>query len=145
MSPDGGGALGRYSELVAGILSILIESGLKRLSLSSEDLWETHPSLASNPNDFDSMFVDTLTWLRDEGYVRFESFVGGTNGETCVAGLAPTALCLQLLEQRIPALDNKSGRVIIEEARSSDTPAAAYVRAGSLLGGLMGGFTKAIS
>ena len=69
-----------------------------------------------------------------------DSFVSGTNGEACVSQLAPTAPCLNMLEQSIPALAGKSGRQVIEDARAGDTPASIYVKSGSLIGGMLDDF-----
>ena len=136
--------LGIYSELTAAILQRVVSGGLKRQTLSSEDVYKELPHLASTLEAFDEMFVDTLMWLRDERYVRFLHFNGGTRDETCAQDLVPTALCLAAMDVRIDALEGKTAGQVLAANTKGEVSAGSYIKAGSFLGGMFGGVIKSL-
>lgn len=141
---DDEGEFDRYNAIVAAVLAKLLRNGgLRRTDLSWVEFPEVRPALVSS-NDFEEMFSDTIFWLRDEGYIRVGDSYGGTENESRFPDCVLTAACLVALNQKIEALDGASGRDILL-SNSGGTPAGSYTKAGSLLGGILGGFTKSIS
>jgi hypothetical protein len=138
-------AIGQYSEVAAEILNALASKGLKRQELSSKVFYEKLSHIAISPAEFAEVFYDTAQWLRDEGYIRFEQTSFGTEDEECLYGCVPTSLCLAVLDKRIESLGDRSGREVLRANNSGEITASMWVKAGSLFGGLLGGFTKSIS
>lgn len=142
----GDDVIGRYSEVVAAILNALASNGLKRQEFSSVEFYEKLPHIALSHAEFAEIFFDIMQWLRDEGFIRFEQSSGGTEeDEVCFYGCAPTSLCLSVLNRPIESLGGRSGRQVLSANSSGEITASTWVKAGSLFGGLLGGFTKSIS
>ncbi len=137
--------IGKYSELTAAILQTIISGGLRRQTLSAENLFEALPHLAKNLEEFDDMFVDTMIWLRNEGYIRCDEGYEGTEGESCFDAVAPTSRCLAAMEVKIEALGGMTAGQVLTANKSGEVSASNYVKAGSLFGGLFGGLIKSLS
>jgi hypothetical protein len=134
-----------HNELIAKILNRLIKNGLARIEMSSEEFLPDFAGRGIDDEDFDDHFADVLTWLQAEGFIRFEAMYGGTDGETCVSSCCLTGQALAVLDQKVEALGGITAKEAFLASEKPGSPAANYVKAGSLLGGIMGGFTKAIS
>lgn len=137
--------IGKYSELTAAVLQTVISGGLQRQTLCAETFFEALPHLAESLDEFDNMFVDTIIWLRNEGYIRCDDGYDGTEGESCFDAVAPTSRCLAAMEVRIDALGGITAGQVLTANNSGEASASNYVKAGSLFGGLFGGLIKSLS
>lgn len=141
-------ALSRHSELTARILADLLANGIARIDLCVEDYYDLDNGGKGivngfgevSHNDFDQEFVHVVMWLEEEAFLRFRRFYSGTNGESCVSDCALTAKCLAALDVKIAALGGLNGKQVIEASKESGSMASNYVKAGSFLGGIFGGF-----
>lgn len=129
-----------HGEIVGQLMAVLLAGGLRRPDVSSSDLYPAFTSDFDSLDDFDAAFVDVAVWLRDEGYIRYHSLYSGSENETCIAQAAITDRCLAALGEPIPALGGRTGKEVIRAGASGDLEASAYVKAGGLLGGVLGGF-----
>jgi hypothetical protein len=130
-----------HNELIARIFSVLLKGGVARVDFCSNDEALRVEGLEADPA---RDFIEVLVWLQNEGFVRHKSFHGGEGGEACVTMCCLTGMALAALNQQVSALGMTAAEVV-RESEKPGSPASTYVRAGSLIGGMMGGFTKAIS
>jgi hypothetical protein len=127
--------LDRQNILRGKLMAALLAKGVRRQDLSSEDFLD-----ASQP-DSDDLFVDMVTWLRDEGFVRYDSLYSGTNGETVVADICPTSLAMSLLDQKVDG--QMTGRDVVQA--SADGDASWWGKFGSFVGGFVGGLSQSVA
>lgn len=133
--------LDAQSQIIGAVLNRLLQSGVARISLSIDEFSEDLKK-AGYPDKFDAndLFVDIAVWLSAEGIVRYGGLSEGTNGEAVVDDCHITAKGIHLLNSKLEVLGGKSAAEVL----SSDSPSN-HVKIGSLIGGILGGFTKSIS
>lgn len=131
-------------ELIGRVLEHLHKKGLRRVDFWLADLYGGQMP-EGEWADFDSHFSDVMHWLERENAIAFQDEITGTVGESGFISVQLTSRGLALLKAPTgDALPKPS----IEEtvARGGDSLAPSmYVKIGSAVGGLLGGFTKAIS
>jgi hypothetical protein len=132
-----------YNEMIAAILAELQAFGLRPQDFSSAE-FEGRATLADN-GDLDDLFVDTVTWLRDEGLVRLDGFYSGTEDESVAGRMVLTAKALHYLKAPLDALGGETPGAVLAKNKSGDTSVSNWIKLGSFLGSGLGGFTKSIS
>lgn len=128
---------------MAAILNRLLASGIGKTMISADEFKEQLRAIGY-PEKFDvgTLFEDLMDWLRAEGIIRFGSVLSGTEGESVYADCALTAKGLEILQAKLDVLGGKTTAEVIVASQKGDAPASSYIRAGSFLGGLAGGFIK---
>ena len=125
----------RKSEVVvAKVLSLLLEAGLKRTTVNFQ-------SLNLDPS-FEEFFDTSVNWLINEGIIRanFPPVLAGTG--TLMSPVI-SAYGFSLLGQNIfGSGEKKSNREVISQIASAPT---SYAGIGDFIGGLLGGFTKSVN
>lgn len=136
-------ALQGQGQFVAAILHRLLSHGIGRTTLSVDDFSSQLIAIGYTENfDSNGLFEDMVDWLTSEGIIRFENAFSGSDGETVYSGCALTAKGLEILQAKLNVLDGKTTAEIIVASQKGDAPASSYIKAGSFLGGLAGGFIK---
>lgn len=132
------------SQVVSAILAKLIDSGIVKTTISASDFSSEFVE-AGYPEKFDSdgLLTDLLNWLQDEEIVRHD---GGYQGDDeTVFECVITGKGMHLLQTKSEILGGKTPLEIVAGNKTGDSSAKGFVQVGALLGGMMGGFTKAIS
>jgi hypothetical protein len=135
--------LGQYSELVAAILDDVVSHGLQRRIMSAKEIHNRLSDFAAHPADFDTMFVDAMIWLKDEGYIRYSAHSTGRLKEAYFSDVVPTARCLAAMDKKLEGLET-TAREVLAANTAGEVSATSYVRAGSFLGGFFGGAIKSL-
>jgi hypothetical protein len=135
--------LGQYSELVAAILDDVVSHGLQRRIMSVTAIRQRLDHLTAHPSDFETMFADTMVWLRDEGYIRFSTHKTGRLEESYFQDVVPTAKCLAAMDKKIEGLE-KTARQVLAANTAGEASATNYVKAGSFFGGFFGGAIRSL-
>ncbi|WP_156801069.1 hypothetical protein [Oceaniovalibus guishaninsula] len=119
--------------LVAAIVNILAERGVRRSSLSYKEL-------GLEPEEIDGpLFLDAMIWLSDEGIIRSSAKTRfDMDGNAYYFTL--TAYGYRLLGQKFQGALNL-GQAVRETAETGRS----FAGIGDFVGGLLGGFTKSIS
>jgi hypothetical protein len=135
-----------HTELVAALLTRLLENGIRPTMIGVADFSDTFKSVGYPLDyDFDGLLEDIVNWLRDEAIIRFKDIIQGTEGELLIHDCVITAYGIKLLQSKSDLLDGKTPAEVLVENKRGDAAASGFVKAGSLLGGILGGFTKSIS
>lgn len=125
------------------IVARLLKAGVRRIDFSAEDFFPDLMQEVSELSEFDSLFLDMWLWLRDEGFVRFETMCSGSNGEACVINVQATSKTIALLDMVLPGESGVTPRRLIEpDGQANGT--ANHVKLGAFVGAVLGGFTSAI-
>jgi hypothetical protein len=134
------------AKVIAAILRRLLSGGISRATLSVDDF---RPDCVEagypEPADLQGLFDDLMSWLRDEGMLRFESAYQGTDGETIFDGCVITGYGIRVLRQKSDVFDGRSPADVIMKHNADGGSVTPYVKYGGLLGGVIGGITKTLS
>lgn len=124
-------------EMIGRILAKLVLGGLRSQGLRAEDAVESGIVSGDDSNHFH----DVVTWLQHEGLI--------TQGHAMMDGSFQR---VQLTSTGIAAVEagafgpaNVTIRETVEAKPEGDLPSETYGKMGSFVGGLLGGFTTAIS
>ncbi|TGV90030.1 hypothetical protein EN801_020450 [Mesorhizobium sp. M00.F.Ca.ET.158.01.1.1] len=129
-------------QLRGALMAKLLEGGVIRQNLSSEDFEQPFEAEFHGMNSFDSLFMDMLIWLQQEGFIRHEGFHTGSNGEACVTLCSPTATAMKQLDEKVPGPGPVTVREIV--TTSSGPSYESYGRLGAFFGGLIGGYQGSV-
>jgi hypothetical protein len=133
--------LNNDDEIIATILTDLLQNGLKPSDISSEKF---RVNSKYSVDEFDDAFDNIVQWLRDEGYVRYQTSVDGTEGETCFVGIVLTAKCLGALDVKLPSLGNLTGRQMLEKRKGKGISSELLVKSGTFIGAVFGGYQQSM-
>ena len=126
--------LERSERVVSAIVAFLMEQGFKDGSLSFDSL---------NLDDEHRSFFDTsVRWLLDEGIIRAVNHIEVIKGTSELDRPVLTSKGFLLLNQRVDFMEGaeRVGEVVKKTALNEGS----YSKLGSLIGGVLGGFTKSI-
>lgn len=134
------------SEIVAAILRRLLEGGITKTDLSV-DLFRSVIRTAGYPEpaDFEGLFSDVMTWLRDEGVIRFGQVFEDGDNRDFFADCVITGHGMDLLRRKADVLGGATAAEVIMSTKDRDASASQLVKLGGLIGGIIGGATKALS
>ena len=126
--------------MIGRILAKLILGGLSRQTVSWKDVKQPQPDGTGDLR----YFVDVMHWLQNEGIITYHKAVTLTGDFKLV----------QLTSKGLAAVENgtygegaepTSIRAIVESTPDDGLTSPTYGKIGSLIGGMLGGFTKSIS
>ena len=120
--------------VIAKILSLLMENGLKEsmLSFGSIDL----------SSDYEPFFKTSFLWLIDEGLVRSRTNMESITSAFHAYDPVLTAKGFSVLGSKLQFHGGKVALAAIVEDKAAN--AGMYTGVGDFLGGLLGGFTKSV-
>jgi hypothetical protein len=134
------------SAIVAAILRHLLKGGIMRADLGVDQF---RPDIRAagypEPADFEGMFSDIMVWLKDEGIVRTGQITSDGNGGDFFIDCVITGRGMELLRRKTDVLGGQTAAEVIMSTKESDASASLLVKFGGLIGGVLGGFTKAAS
>lgn len=126
-----------HNEIIARVLGHLLDHGVKAIEFSSEEFLSYFSNRYQSLEEFDDDFADVVSWLKDEGYIRYQAMVGGTEGETCVVNCQLTSSAIAMLAETAEG-SNASKRELIQAGNSGDARALESIKAGIIFGGAAG-------
>lgn len=141
-------ALERHYEIIGRILVHMASIGLKRIEfLNHETVIVEFGSLTDNPREDSEAYQDVLEWMFAEGLLRRDPDSGGSKraGVFVFGDVQLTAKGIAVIERDLQA---GLGIKRISQAgatASGDLTPGVYVKIGSLVGAMIGGFTKSLS
>lgn len=124
-------------KVVADVLVKLFDLGLRGLDIKQ-------PSDVNDADIDEAYLMNIMLWLQREGVLTF-NFIDASH----LQGRAGLFLQTVLTSEGFAALGHqfgeKGGETIGQAAKSVSAGEGSFVRAGSFVGGILGGFTKSIS
>lgn len=129
-------------QLRGALMAKLLEGGVTRQDLSSEDFFQPFEADFRTLDAFDHLYVDMLIWLREEGFIRFDSLSGGTKDEAVALLCVPTAKAMKQLDEKVPGPGPRTVREIV--STQAGPSFENYGRLGAFFGGLIGGYQGSI-
>jgi hypothetical protein len=132
--------------VVAAILRELLMNGILRVELGVDQFREDIRN-AGYPEgaDFERLFSDMVIWLRDEGVIRFGQITDDGNGGDYFIDCVLTGSGMDLLRRKADVFGGMSAAEVIMSPPDKNASAAQLAKLGSLIGGVIGGFTKSIA
>jgi hypothetical protein len=129
---------------VAAVLRHLLKGGIARADLSV-DQFRSDIRIAGYPEpaNFDGLFSDIMVWLKDEGIIRTGQIIGDDNNGDFFTDCVITGHGMNLLRQKADVLGGATAADVIMSTKERDASASQLVKLGGLIGGVLGGFTKA--
>jgi hypothetical protein len=120
--------------VIAKILSVLMENGLKEslLSFRSLDL----------SDEYEPFFKTSFLWLIDEALVRSSTNIESITSAFHAYDPVLTAKGFAILGSKLQVRDGQVALAEVVEEKASNS--GTYTGIGDFLGGLLGGFTKSM-
>lgn len=123
--------LNKSFELIGRILGKLTESGLRRISLDSEEF--------EIDGDEGNLFCDVVHFLKNEGLIS----VGGQVLDGSCYDTQLTSRGIAAVEDK--RFDNGTSVSAALDSRKGEVSGETYGKAGSFIGGLLGGLTTSLT
>lgn len=146
--PVGGSDVSRmdyHYETIGRVLSHLVGQGLGRVDLDPSDAFEIMAHTIGDEDEVLKTFSDVLHWMHDEGLIRTTSIQGLTDTAYAFNGVQLTSRGIAIVQAKPndPELGESIERTVAQARGNLE--ASFFTKAGSFVGGLLGGFTKSIS
>ncbi|WP_156884561.1 hypothetical protein [Stappia stellulata] len=135
-----------HYEIVGRVISKLFNEGLSRVELDSETASEYLGLDNSEGKNFKQDIVDVIFWMISEGLIRTSNTYETLDGSASFINVQLTSKCISII--RVNSTE-QIGVKNIEHllSKSEETPPSIsnYIKVGSFVGSILGGFTKSIS
>lgn len=133
----------RHYEIIGRILSFLVNQGLRRIDFDPSGASEIMESSESD-DEFMKTFTDVLRWMHEEGLIRAANISETMDGVAFFIGVQLTAKGIAVIQADPgdPELGTSIEKRVTETRGSLD--ASVFTKIGSFVGGMLGGFTKAV-
>lgn len=144
MARGRGRTISKLKALSQPLLFVIFSKGGITRSDLSVDQFRPDISAAGYPDpaDFEGMFPDIMTWLRDEGIIRIGEVADDGRGGSFFTDCVITGRGMNLLRQKSDVLGGATAADVIMSTKDRDASASQLVKFGGLIGGVIGGFTK---
>jgi hypothetical protein len=129
--------------IVAAILRHLLNGGITRADLSVDQFRPIRAAGYPEPADFEGLFLDIMVWLSDEGIIAIGQIADDGRGGNFFTDCVITALGMNLLRRKADVLGGATAADVIMSTKERDASASQLVKLGGLIGGVLGGFTRA--
>lgn len=124
------------SAIAAAILRRLLKGGITRSDMSVDDF---RPDIVAagypEPADFDGLFFDIMTWLRDEGIIRIGQVADDGGGGSFFTDCVITGQGMDRLRQKSDVLGGATAAEVIMSTKEHDASAPQLVKLGAIIGG----------
>lgn len=129
--------------LIGFILAELYKNGLRSRNFTKDDFIQFSSDLDKR------LLVDIVIWMCEEKLIYMRIDLGKNVRARAKAQVGMKVEELQLSSKGIQLLKNSEAKDLLQlinmQPPTSETPMSSYTKLGSLIGGLLGGFTKSIS
>jgi hypothetical protein len=136
--------LDKLFEVIGRIFVTLLRGGLRKQDLEYGALWRNLSSseqeLYQDLYDFARLFNDTVMWMEREQLIRFDTMISDSPASRFF-GVQLTSHGLAIAIE--PNGDQRE--TIQKQAARGELSTSVYTNIGSIVGGMLGGFTKSIS
>lgn len=139
-------ALDYHYQTIGFILKDLLDHGLRKIDYSDENSMEVMLTREGDEEEVHATFNDVLHWMLDEGMIRADAI---QDGDPCdyFSGVQLTSKGIAIIQAKPPVESDLKQSIVktIQEPPMGGLGADVYGKIGSAVGGLLGGFTQAIS
>jgi len=134
-----------HNEVMGRILAYLIEQGLSRVNFVPQQV----PTILGGGDIKDAglqrTFADVVQWMTDEGLVRVRAVSFDMSGAASFMGVQLTSRGIAVIQAKPDDPDlGESIEQKVTEKREGGLDAHTFTKIGSMVGGILGGFTKSI-
>ncbi len=140
----GASPLDRHYELIGSILVRMASGGLERISVNFANVGKV---LALNVPDSVTAtnYRDVLQWMLHEDLLWCDER-SDKGGHWLFKNLQLTARGIAIIQERLPGGEGNMGSIqAVAQQPHGELPPSFYTKAGSFVGGLLGGLTKTLS
>lgn len=138
-------ALDYHYQTIGFILKDLLDHGLRKVDYSDENSMEVMLYREGVEEEVHATFNDVIHWMIAEGLIRADKI---QDGDPCdyFSGVQLTAKGIAVVEAKPPEQSELKQSIVktIQNPAKGELGADVYVKIGSAVGGLLGGFVQAI-
>lgn len=128
-----------HNQIVGRIIVYLVDNDPIGVTLTSQHIMVDTHLLDGN---FDKKFSDIVLWMERENLIYIKSKYPLISGICLFGEIGLTAKGLNIVQGVVGGLDGTISKITADK---SEMTSSAYGKIGSLVGGILGGFTQAIS
>ncbi|TAV18922.1 hypothetical protein [Rhizobium ruizarguesonis] len=133
-----------HYEIMGRILAHLIKVGLRRVEFTEDDAYKILSNGIETDEDLPVIFADILRWMLEENLIRSGRIHLMMDSSYIFQDVQLTSRGIAAVQAK--PTDPSLGESVEETVAGNDElDASTYTKIGSFVGGLMGGFTQALS